>query len=181
MLHMTIQWLKLNKNQRLNSLKSFVGILENSVVTALQCIWQSKLPRILMQSVSFKPISQKDLWNFRFDKSLKVACLVYKPEQNFHEPTQTLRNFQSLDIGWYKRSRTGKTPMHYHVWYQPKHAKIYPRSGKSPKVFVLSAHRTRVDKIWPVLHAKNMEKAKDPWKNYRLLMTWRKTAVSPLN
>ena len=35
-------------------------------------------------------------------------------------------------------SRTGKTPVYNHVWYQPNQAKIYPQSGESPKVFAVS-------------------------------------------
>ena len=35
-------------------------------------------------------------------------------------------------------SRTGKTPVYNHIWYQQNPAKICLRSGKSPKVFAVS-------------------------------------------
>ena len=35
-------------------------------------------------------------------------------------------------------SRTGKTPVYNHVWYQQNQAKIYPWSGESWKVFAVS-------------------------------------------
>ena len=46
--------------------------------------------------------------------------------------------YRSSDIGWYKMSRTGKTPGYNHVWHQQNQAKICPRSGESPKVSVVS-------------------------------------------
>ena len=34
-------------------------------------------------------------------------------------------------------SRTGKTPVYNHVWYQQNQAKICPRSGENPKDFAV--------------------------------------------
>ena len=80
------------------------------VAFGLQCV-----------SPTRKPIDQKDLWNFWFDKCLKVVmgppCLVNNTEQIF-------------------------------PWTQ----------------------RTHIDKIWSVLHAKYMEKLKDPWKKRQSLL-----------
>ena len=37
-----------------------------------------------------------------------------------------------------KMNMTPKNPVYNHVWFQQNQAKIYPQSGKSPKVFKVS-------------------------------------------
>ena len=73
-------------------------------------------------------------------------------------------------------SRTGKTPVYNHVSYQQNQAKIYPRSGKSPKVFALSV----ILDLTPGFNGTSKENCKTGWETFKfgdlvhlILKVWR--------
>ena len=111
--------------------------------------------------------------NFRSGKAWKVFAVSAEVQQVL---LIVYSNARCTSISRHRKTWVGRVKflciIYNHVWYQQNQAKIYARSGESPKVFVVSAISSLQNKC---------QTADLDWQNWsgRLSSGW-ETSASPL-